>query len=1549
MHTSTLRDYLEERIDLRTGKMVLDYTDFEWGGELMPVSIHHVYNSALADVFYSRDADDRIADFSGMKLGYGWRLNLMQSMVPASVTHEGEIYSGYVYVDGDGNTTEFISKDNDGKYKPVAGEGVYEPSSGVLTLGGYAYTFVNSRLTKIARTDTRDPVEQCINYVNGRIDSVTDGAGRIFEFNYANGFLTSIVAPDNTAIVYSYSGNYLADISFNSDAQSEDSIIKTRVVFINDSESHCVSDLAVFNECGDEQYSKTYTYEENKVASIEELYYDEEANETAGNTYSYLYRSSYTSVSVTVYKDDSETDTETVTTTYVFDDGGNVISEYAEINDEKYETSTNCQPINPCSDNALNVIISNENLISNHTFTHFLTDENGNQVLDGWSKDVLGESVSISLVYDDDSKAMYGRKSLFITSKDTENNASGYIQSVTLNKGNYVFSAYAKILNEFVVDGIMSEDTPGIFLQALINGNDFTDASEFVNERTSGFVHMSISFTVPNDSTTVDLALLCNGKGSAYVSCPMLEKGNSVGEYNLLETNSLDNWELGEDSAEIDYTDSEGFKTNGSIMLYQTSSVKQTVYPKKSASILESYVLSAWVKAVQHFETDAIYTTSLKAVINYSNGDTEVFTHEFYPAFDVWQKCELHFEKSKCLPVESIDVFCDYTGTLYTTYLDNVELCREDIVTGFSGESIGEDAYTSTDADTSTSVGDFDEVVDEKGNLLTSTTFSDGCFGAFYRSYAYSENGNDKITETDTRGNSTNYEVDTLTSRITSICDRLGNTTKYEYRKDGKVSKVTHIDSNENVCSTVEYSYDYNGNVASILRGDGKAYNFAYGNTGLLVNALDGTVTYNYRVNSGRLKSMTYANGSTVNLTYDSLGRLTHEIWTKDNVVEADYRYAYDREGNVISSVDKLACKEYNYYYKDGNVIRTSVNAIEYDGEEIISRESVSSIRYTYDENGQIKKKEYTSIGLKVYYRYGDNTDTVAKYLYGNSVAEYHSETDHLGRRTVDEVRTDKYVHYRKFEYEEGKITPTHANDNKAISHPETNLVSRIIYPDRALSYGYDAEERIVTHKDYQGYTNEYTYDAQGQLICHVIKQSASDETDKALSVTYYEYDSYGNILAKGSVLATDGKLDRTSASNCVYTYDTVDHDKLVSYSNGTNTFNMVYDSVGNPTSYKASALIWGKGRQLKKYGKHYFEYNADGIRTARYFNTTVDGNTVQVRYDYELEGTKLVRMLYRDKNGVTNELIPLYDTADSPIGIICNGTRYWYIKSLQGDILALRNDNGADIVRYRYDAWGKATVLRDNSGCDLADINPFRYRGYLYDYEFGLYYLQSRYYDPETCRFINPDDIEIIGFGQLPLEYNLYSYCINDPINNTDIMGFISFKTIISKIKDVIGMILKHISKYITNLFYIDKSNRIITISSSAIAIAIDALIVMMVNAILYRSIKNVIKLIIKSQKIRNSFIELMLQFLLEKKLGRLILHVLFSKALHLANKPTALATMREGLISDYISNIITQKHIILQKSNSLISAFSSIGGIIAFLLDLSDSNWDDSLVIQY
>jgi len=91
--------------------------------------------------------------------------------------------------------------------------------------------------------------------------------------------------------------------------------------------------------------------------------------------------------------------------------------------------------------------------------------------------------------------------------------------------------------------------------------------------------------------------------------------------------------------------------------------------------------------------------------------------------------------------------------------------------------------------------------------------------------------------------------------------------------------------------------------------------------------------------------------------------------------------------------------------------------------------------------------------------------------------------------------------------------------------------------------------------------------------------------------------------------------------------------------------------------------------------------------------------------------------------------------------------------------------------VAYAYDSWGKQLSCTGTLANTLGAANPLRYRGYIYDSETGLYYLQSRYYNPDWGRFINADD-EIAGLNGGLLGNNVFSYCFNDPINYADSNG---------------------------------------------------------------------------------------------------------------------------------------------------------------------------------
>ena len=189
---------------------------------------------------------------------------------------------------------------------------------------------------------------------------------------------------------------------------------------------------------------------------------------------------------------------------------------------------------------------------------------------------------------------------------------------------------------------------------------------------------------------------------------------------------------------------------------------------------------------------------------------------------------------------------------------------------------------------------------------------------------------------------------------------------------------------------------------------------------------------------------------------------------------------------------------------------------------------------------------------------------------------------------------------------------------------------------------------------------------------------------------------------------------------------------------------------IGNPLTYLGHNLVWDRVRLLKQYDSLTFDYNASGIRTRK-------GTTT-----YELDGTNIL-----SETGSGYTLRYYYDGAEL-VGFNFNNQDYFYEKNLQGDITGIYNTQGTLVGSYSYDAWGKCRVNVDTTGA--AFVNPFRYRGYYYDRETGLYYLNSRYYDPNTGRFINTD-IFVSNAGSL-LGYNCFTYCFDNPVNMIDSTG---------------------------------------------------------------------------------------------------------------------------------------------------------------------------------
>ena len=190
-------------------------------------------------------------------------------------------------------------------------------------------------------------------------------------------------------------------------------------------------------------------------------------------------------------------------------------------------------------------------------------------------------------------------------------------------------------------------------------------------------------------------------------------------------------------------------------------------------------------------------------------------------------------------------------------------------------------------------------------------------------------------------------------------------------------------------------------------------------------------------------------------------------------------------------------------------------------------------------------------------------------------------------------------------------------------------------------------------------------------------------------------------------------------------------------------------------------AFTWQYGRRLSSISHNgdsiSYTYDPDGIRTSK----TVNGTTTKFHI---MNGTLLGQTRGSDK------IVFLYDEKANRYGFDYNGTKYYYIFNVQGDVIGILNQAGQKIVSYTYDPWGKVPSVDGSEASTIGQINPIRYRGYYYDTETGFYYLQSRYYDPITRRFLNADD-RINGTTGL-IGFNIFSYCNNNPIINSDPSG---------------------------------------------------------------------------------------------------------------------------------------------------------------------------------
>lgn len=301
------------------------------------------------------------------------------------------------------------------------------------------------------------------------------------------------------------------------------------------------------------------------------------------------------------------------------------------------------------------------------------------------------------------------------------------------------------------------------------------------------------------------------------------------------------------------------------------------------------------------------------------------------------------------------------------------------------------------------------------------------------------------------------------------------------------------------------------------------------------------------------------------------------------------------------------------------------------------------------------------------------------------------------------------------------------------------------------LSYDYDANGNIIRVYENDIQRVRYYYDGLNRLV-----REDNNYIDKTIT---YCYDKCGDILSKSEYALTSAETLGEPVNTVTYSYTDANFKNAVTqYGDDV----IVYDASGNPTSYRGYTMTWAKGRQLASLsgnGKSMsFKYDNAGIRTSK----TVSG--VETKYTY-LGGT-----LVSQKTG--DEVINFaYSAGGAPYGFSYNGQSYFYLLNLQGDVIGIYDGSGNIVVRYTYDSWGKVISVTGSLADTVGVKNPLRYRGYYYDVETKLYYLQSRYYDPETCRFINADSLLVAGDDYIQ-GVNMFAYCQNNPVMYSDPSG---------------------------------------------------------------------------------------------------------------------------------------------------------------------------------
>ncbi len=674
-------------------------------------------------------------------------------------------------------------------------------------------------------------------------------------------------------------------------------------------------------------------------------------------------------------------------------------------------------------------------------------------------------------------------------------------------------------------------------------------------------------------------------------------------------------------------------------------------------------------------------------------------------------------------------------GQYSYTYNDNHQLTRSITATGLQTD-YGYDAY---------------------GNSTSVTIRPQNDTGAAIRSDStYTADGNMLASTTGGDRNTVTYTNDTDRSIVTAVTDAKNAVTSYSYDSMRRQTGVTGADGSS--VSSV-YADDYLTSLSHSGGDSSTTYNFSYGVAGLSTAVKIGEtwtlVSNSYNTGAWTLAQQLYGNGLWWKYDYDAqTDDLLRRYTNLSDTGGIGYAYTYDSRGQ-ISKIEKKSLT-----LENGAITGETLVTAEYYGYDAMDRLTrivvtdgtnlISDIAWTYDADQNV-----TAITTRV-----NNNGTLRTDTYAYSYDDDHRPTNTTYGSVSESITYDGYSRVTgKTVQNSGNtvLSTSYAYRDIDAEHTTTqvsSLTSSFGGNTISHSYTYDANGNILSDG-----TTTYAYDSLNQLVWEY-----NTAAGKAWN---YAYDLGGNILSKTEYDYADGQTSNPVTVS--YTYgDAAWRDLLTAY----NGEAITYDGVGNPTNYRGWGMSWQGGRQLASMQKDgttlSFSYNDAGLRTEK----TVNGSTRRYIWNSsQLMADVGVSDAFYFHYSSGGELIGYtYKTADAETECIL-------VKNQQGDVERVISADGTILAAYTYDAWGNVLTSEGS----LAAANPIRYRGYYFDTETSLYYLQSRYYDPAVDRFINADNYATTY--NTSTGANMFAYCMNSPVKGKDDGGDIGWNIVVGAI----------------------------------------------------------------------------------------------------------------------------------------------------------------------